>query len=224
MMSRAADYAWQEDRATFLPIGRYKSFLVTEPRPLLGLIDYIHLNPVRAGLCTVQTLKSHSLSSYPKYWKRTPRTGLRRDVSASLGGFADSSSGMRAYANYLELCDEVDADKREELAKRYCGGWFAGSAKAKKELAKDLVEDAPLVDWETADLRELNEARWQAIVSNELKEAGKSERDLEFDRKGAEWKGAIARHLRRETTAGNPWIARRLRMGSPNYVSNLIHA
>jgi len=70
MMSRAADYAWQEDRATFLPIGRYKSFLVTEPRPLLGLIDYIHLNPVRAGLCTVQTLKSHSLSSYPKYWRQ----------------------------------------------------------------------------------------------------------------------------------------------------------
>lgn len=204
--------------------GRYKSLLVTESRPLLGLIDYIHLNPVRAGLCTVGTLKSYSLSSYPKYWKRTPPFGLRRDMLASLGGFVDSSSGMRAYEKHLSLCEEAEADKREELARCYCRGWFTGSAKARKELAKDLSEDASLVDWEGADLRELNEARWEAIVSKEMEDAGKTGRDLELDRKGADWKVVIARRLRRETTAGNPWIARRLRMGSPNYVSNLIHA
>jgi hypothetical protein len=28
--------------------------------------------------------------------------------------------------------------------------------------------------------------------------------------------------LRKETTAKNPWIAERLQMGHPNYVSNLV--
>lgn len=65
--------------------GCYKSLLVTEPRPLLGLIDYIHLNPLRAGLYTVQTLKSHSLSSYPKYWDRFDLSDLLRFYGAAGG-------------------------------------------------------------------------------------------------------------------------------------------
>jgi len=43
------------------------------------------------------------------------------------------------------------------------------------------------------------------------------------DRKGADWKVTIARRLRRETTASNPWIAQRLNMGHPSRVSNLIN-
>jgi REP element-mobilizing transposase RayT len=204
--------------------GRYKSLLITEDRPVLGLIDYIHLNPVRAGLCTIDSLKSHSLSSYPKYWKRQPPDGLRRDVLASLCGFADSSSGMRTYRKHLELCEEADPSQRDELLKKYCRGWFSGSAHAKAQLAKDINESTPSVDWETADLKDLNEARWEAIVANEMKDSKISESDLKRERKAAPWKVAIAKKLRRETTAPNPWIARRLQMGSPNYVSNLIHS
>jgi hypothetical protein len=33
----------------------------------------------------------------------------------------------------------------------------------------------------------------------------------------------IAKRLRKETTAKNPWIAERLQMGHPNYVSNLVN-
>ncbi len=50
--------------------------------------------------------------------------------------------------------------KRDELLKRCCRGWFTGSVKAKKELAKDLADKTPGADGETADLRDLNEARW----------------------------------------------------------------
>ena len=55
--------------------GRYKSRLINEDRPLLGLINHIHLNPVRAKLCTVNGLQGHALSSYPKYFKRKAPTG-----------------------------------------------------------------------------------------------------------------------------------------------------
>jgi putative transposase len=46
---------------------------------------------------------------------------------------------------------------------------------------------------------------------------------VRLDRKGADWKVKIARRLRRETTASNPWIAQRLHMGHPSRVSNLIN-
>ena len=36
--------------------GRYKAILIGEDRPLLGLVDYIHLNPVRAGICSWSTI------------------------------------------------------------------------------------------------------------------------------------------------------------------------
>jgi len=75
--------------------GRYKALLVEADRPLLGLVDYIHLNPVRAGLCSVEQLKSYSLSSFPKYWKKCPRNGLDRATVMSLLGASDSVGGMR---------------------------------------------------------------------------------------------------------------------------------
>ena len=37
--------------------GRYKSILIGEERPLLGLVDYIHLNPARAGIRPLETLR-----------------------------------------------------------------------------------------------------------------------------------------------------------------------
>ena len=64
---------------------------------------------------------------------------------------------MRKYETHLKLQDEANPRKREALAKQYCRGWFLGSPKAKKDLAKDLGESAPMVDWEGVDLKVLNQ-------------------------------------------------------------------
>jgi len=39
--------------------GRYKAILIGGDRSLLSLVDYIHLNPVRAGLCDLDGLRDH---------------------------------------------------------------------------------------------------------------------------------------------------------------------
>jgi hypothetical protein len=72
-------------------------------------------------------------------------------------------------------------------------------------------------------LKVLNERRWDYIVVSELAQLGLREQNVRSDAKGAAWKVEIARMLRKQTTASSPWITRRLRMGHPNYVSNLIH-
>lgn len=203
--------------------GRYKSLLLEEDRPLLGLIDYIHLNPVRAGLCSVEQLRDYSLSSFPKYFKREVLPPLDRESVLQLCGFPDSIVGMRRYQERLKFREEGDGRLRGELSKRYCRGWFLGSKRAKKELAKELVKENFSADWEGADLKEVNEARWERIVNEELSERKLGEADIASAPKGVGWKVEIAKRLRKETTAKNPWIATRLNMGHPNYVSNLVN-
>ena len=141
----------------------------------------------------------------------------------SLCGLPDTLGGMRKHHNLLKLAEEQDPEKREALSKQYCRGWFLGSAEAKKELAKDLTKGNPLVDWEGVDLKELNELTWERIVQSELKRLNVEESDIPLAAKGADWKVQIAKKLRKETTAKNPWIAKRLQMGHPNYVSNLVN-
>jgi putative transposase len=203
--------------------GRYKSLLINEDRPLLGLIDYIHLNPVRANLCSVDQLRGYARSSFPKYFKTNKHSPLDRKTLLQLADLPDTLGGMRKYAERLQLVDECDPKKRENLAKQYCRGWFLGSSQAKKELAKGLAESNPTVEWEGVDLKDLNEQRWEGIVQAEMKRLKKTEGDLASAHKGADWKIVIAKRLRKETTARNAWIAERLQMGHPNYVSNLVN-
>jgi putative transposase len=202
--------------------GRYKAIVVGSDRPLLGLVDYIHLNPVRAGICSLSDLKGYPLSSYPKFFKRIVREGLCRETFLSILGEPDSVAGMRRYAEHLALREEADPERREELAKQYCRGWFIGEKEDKKALAKELREKHPEVVWQGGDLKELNEATWESLVDEALARVGKTEADIRSEPKGASWKAQIARELRSHTTASNPWIAERLKMGHPSRVTNLI--
>lgn len=202
--------------------GRYKSILIGEERPLLGLVDYIHLNPVRAGIRPLETLRDYTLSSYPKYFKRTPVDGLCREDFLGMLELPSSLAGMNRYAKHLELSEAKDPKRRAALTKQYCRGWFIGSKEEKKALAKDMAEKHPDVDWEGADLQALNEAQWDAVVCAQMRRIKQDEASLLTAPKGAAWKIEIARLLRKQTTAKNGWIAKRLNMGHPSRVSNLI--
>lgn len=202
--------------------GRYKSLVVEPDRSLLGLIDYIHLNPVRAGICQLEDLKQYASSSYPNYWKRTVRRGLDRATLTSLLGVSNNLAGMRAYQKHLRLCEESNPENRKQLYLDYCRGWHIGSKEARKELAEELNRKNPNLDWEGSDLKELNEAKWEAQLSSELKKRKKTQQHIENDPKGAGWKVAIAKSMRQKTPASNPWLAKRLNMGHPSRISALV--
>ena len=52
------------------------------------------------------------------------------------------------------------------------------------------------------------------MVREELKRRNISEAEVASSAKGAEWEVEIAKRLRKETTAKNPWIASRLKNGA----------
>lgn len=199
--------------------GRYKSLIVKPDRSLLGLIDYIHLNPVRSELCPIESLKQYAFSSYPKFWRRTVQTTLNRKVLSSLLGVKDGIGGMRSYQKHLELCEERDPQNRDRLYRSYCRGWFIGDKKAKTKLADDLSKRSPGIDWEGRDLAELNESNWNHFVREQLEKMGKTEQDIKADPKGTPWKMELARITRNHTTCKNPWLAKRLNMGHPSRIT-----
>ncbi len=203
--------------------GRYKSILVEGGEYFLGLANYIHLNPVRAGLVAVDNLRDYPLSSYPRYFKRNFPGVLCRDVFLAAAALPSTISGMKRYADQLRLVDEADPQKRDALYKKYQRGMIIGSAKFRKETFREFSKMEVRKDWGGKALRILNEEKWELLVSEALQELGKSEKNIQEDRKGAEWKGQIARILRRKTSATNPWISQRLNMGHPTCVSSLIH-
>ena len=69
---------------------------------------------------------------------------------------------------------------------------------------------------------ETDAALAEKIVLGALAKARWREIDLRRQPKGHPVKVRIARHLRMQTPMNRQWIADRLRMGSPSYVSNLL--
>ena len=88
--------------------GRYKALLIDgeEPGYFLQVSNYIHLNPMRAGLVQRgKALHSYRWSSFPFYLlpgsKRMEWLCVSR-VLGELGGRQDDRKGRLAYAEYIE--------------------------------------------------------------------------------------------------------------------------
>lgn len=201
---------------------RYQSLLIEEGRPLLGLVDYIHLNPARAGLVALPQLGSYAFSSYPKFFKKHPPAGLCRSRFLESLEFPDSVHGMKKYAQHLESVEERDPAKHDELTRRYCTGWALASAEYRRGIKKIYAGLAEKAGWQGREVRELREAKWETALADLLRQARKSRQEIDREAKSAEWKIRIAREMKRRTTATNPWLAAALRMGHPSRVCNLI--
>lgn len=201
---------------------RYKSLVVEEGRPLLGLVNYIHLNPVRAGLVKVSELSSYAWSSYPKFFERKCPPGLVRGEFLNALGFADSRAGIKQYEKHLIWSEEGEPGKRDEMAKRYCRGWAIAGAEYRKEL-KTMYEELEGAGEATGiEFAEVKEVKWERILNEELKRETKTLAKAKAEPKASTWKIRIARVLRKKTTATNSWITQRLDMGHPSRVTNLL--
>ncbi len=203
--------------------GRYKSLLIEPERPLLGLVDYIHLNPVRAGIVSLKDLKTYKLSSFPKFFAKQPKSGLFRKDFLSRASLPDTLSGMKHYWERLEVVDEGKAEHREAMANQYCRGWIIAGKAFRKQIVEQYSEEEISESIGKSGKRELREAHWETVLRRLMEEIQKSEVDIKKDKKAAKWKVSIARQMRRQCTASNPWLGERLNMGHASRVSNLIN-
>jgi REP element-mobilizing transposase RayT len=206
--------------------GRYKSLLVEDGAPLGQVGHYIHLNPVRAGLVPAERLGDYRHSSYWYLTRPKRRPGfLQLDtVLREAGELADTRAGWRSYGQYLAWQAAEGPAGRNRAYVSLSKGWALGSAGFKAALAKDHVLAAEARAWDQSGAQEIRQTRWESLFRQALAVLGRKESDLEAGPKSAGWKVALAVLLKERTQASNPWLAKRLGITRPAYLSRLVSA
>lgn len=205
--------------------GRFKSLLVEPGQHLCDLVDYIHLNPVRAGLADALRVRDYRWSSlywFPKI--KTRPTFFDAGWLECREGPGDSASGWRSYAMGLAMRVSEDPEEIEALDKRMSRGWCIGGNTFKRAHAGDFLASKETLRLEKEALADLNETHWQIALERCLRSLDESEDSARTALKSARWKLAIARKLKQSTSVKNKWLSEKLDMGGPRALSSNLSA
>ncbi len=202
--------------------GRYKAILVEPDRSLGSLCQYIHLNPVRAKVVPASELTRWPWSSCS--WITQPQKRLPwfrpTEAMSHAGGFRDTPAGRRSYVEFLEWISSEPQEQKDRGIHQMSKGWALGSSDFKKALIdehRSKLAEISLGGNETIEARELF---WEQELQKVLSQMSPSKRRVSA--KSADWRVAAAATMKKRTTASNPWLARRLEMGSPFTLSRLV--
>jgi REP element-mobilizing transposase RayT len=204
--------------------GRYKALLVEAGGPLGQVCHYIHLNPVRTGIAPAEHLKEYRYSSY---WylgqpKTRPKCLEPRTALSEAGELADTPAGRKKYGDYLAWQAAEGPAGRNKAYVSMSQGWALGTKEFKAALVRDHALVADNRAWESHGAREIREQAWEALFQKAMAALRRKESDLAFGAKSVSWKVAVAIYLKERTQVSNPWLAARLGMKRPVYVSRLV--
>jgi putative transposase len=200
--------------------GRYKAILIEPGEALARVVDYIHLNPVRARSLPAAAILSHRWSSLRYFLNGEGRPRELEAVSwLRVHGRADDVDDWAWYHERLVRLGADPARQRREGLVELSDGWAIGTQGWRRAIAEEHAQHALQPELDASQVNELREQQWYRILEQSLREHGKTARDVASERKGVPWKIAIARRLRESGLAPNAWIAARLHMGNPRAVS-----
>ncbi len=196
--------------------GRYQSLLVEDQAALAGLVDYIHLNPVRAGIVPASQVEAFRWSSLPAFVKAREKRfpGLVADDWLKQRGLADDAEGGMAYVGYLTALASDGTRQRELGFEIMSKGWALGTDSWRKVMAKAHAQRSLTAGVDAEQAKHLKEARWELLMEKILRKEGRQPEELAGAKKNAGWKVAIALRLRREAGASAAWLAKALHMGT----------
>jgi len=202
--------------------GRYQALIIQDGAALARVVDYIHLNPVRAGIVPVEQLADFRWSSLRRLMRGPrPASWVADDLLMQRGG-ADTPEGWLHYLSYLrDLCGNTSAQKElgfEEM----CRGWAIGTAGWRKTMAQEHAQRSLEPGLERAEMTDLKHARYQDVLVQALRGIEKSSEELKQDRKTASWKINLALELRNSCVPYR-WIAEHLSMGSADSLRGFVN-
>ena len=215
--------------------GRYKAVPVdpTDPGHFLGVSNYIHFNPMRAGIVTPpeKSLVAYPWSSYP--YIISSRTHhdhwLRKERVLAAIGLANDAAGRAAYRDIMEakardIADQISSGEGVKEILPY-DSWFAGS----KVFGQWLKEVAERLEGRTlpetrADMEPSRGAgeRAEALLQDSLAKLGVELEAVRKLRHNDPVKQAVAWWIGTGSPMHTRWISERLRMGHPTNVSRAL--
>jgi putative transposase len=206
--------------------GRYKAQLVEGSGNgyLRNACDYVHLNPIRAGvLQPEERLLAYPWSSFPAYlaapehrphWIRVDR------LQGEHGIQADTAAGRDLFEKQMERrrLEEVDP----EALKDFRRGWCHGSQEFRQQMLAKM--EGRLGEHHSGVLRrETAEAKAERLIAEELRRRGWNQAELLARRKSDPGKLAIGARVRQETTLSIKAIAARLHLGTSKGTNSNLH-
>jgi len=204
--------------------GRYQALLIEEVTALARVVDYIHLNPVRAKVVLPEQVADYRWSSLAALLKGPRPTALKaQDWLRATGDWPDNPAGHRAYAGYLrELAQDEAAWAREGLV-GLAQGWAIGTLAWRRALAKEHSARALTSGLPRAERLELRQASWQASLASNLATLGKSPADLKTKPLKQPWKIELAGRIRTQSGASIAWLAEQLQLGGSATLRGYLH-
>lgn len=191
--------------------GRYRAILIENAAALGKVVDYIHLNPVRAKIVPPEQVRGYRWSSLPgivngETWIDDAgwRAGER---------FGSGAAERKAYEAYLIDVGKDEARWESLGLKGLSKGWAIGTSGWRRALAKEHAQRALEPGLELEEVRALRELIWGEAVLRALQERGRVEADLLTTPLLQAWKLELADHLQRITGASVVWLAARLKLG-----------
>jgi REP element-mobilizing transposase RayT len=180
-------------------------------------IDYVHLNPVRAGIVSLEELGDYRWTSYRLLRRPHQRGELTLGLAlTSMHGLRDDPAGWDAYEERLRFIlsteerpatdEELFGLVRKEKAGRRVDGTGMPSVAGK---SRELLRGEELVRWEDA-------------FKGELHSAGHTETELASLPHAQGWKVNLARQMRDHHGASANWLAKRMGLNSGAYLRKLL--
>ena len=197
--------------------GRYQALLIEDAAALARVVDYIHLNPVRAGLVPPAKLAGYRWSSLGKFAQSGRPAELECADWLRPHGWTDSPAGVRAYVAYLTDLAADEAEQKRLGLEKLSAGWAIGTLAWRKKVARDHAHRALSPGLEVGELKDLKEAHWSQVLESELSRVRQTPKEITKTPGNAPWKISVARKLR-QAGAAYAWITSALHMGKTSSV------
>jgi len=194
--------------------GRFKALVLENEGVWARVADYIHLNPLRAGMVETEHVARFRWSSLGRFVQGERFQGLNATEWLRTQGMSDCREDWQRYVQYLaeKHVKETGKPLRDRLS--FSRGWAIGSTDWKRALAQRSAiagESAPNAEY--LEPKEMQELRWKTRFHELLREAGREPMGLEGPQKQPAWKWQIADRMQREMGVPLVWLADSLNIG-----------
>jgi putative transposase len=191
--------------------GRYQALLVEDNAALSRVVDYIHLNPVRAKVVAPEQIKQYRWSSLPGLLRGDP--GIDAAGWNGTARFGEGPEALKLYENYLLDVAQREAEWKGLGLTGLGRGWVIGTEAWRRTLAREHGHKAISVGLPREEVKALREGVWEQAVQNSLQKHGHVEADLATKPRRQTWKVELAAEVRKESGAAISWLASRLQLG-----------
>ncbi len=202
--------------------GRYQALPIQDSRVMAHVIDYVHLNPVRAHVVEAAHVGAFRWSSLARFLRGPRFAGLDPEGALAGRGWSDTPEGWTSYVEHLIA---LAANQEEQQRLGYEGfttGWAIGGTEWQRTLAAEYKSMTLTPGLPAQEARALREAQWREVLDENLRRSGRTYAEAVNAKKTALWKLQVAQSVRTECGASIAWLTRELMLGTEGTARSLL--